>query len=98
MLGLRLSGPANEPILRDIPEIIESARLTIRPPRPGDGRLVFEAVRDSLETLRRFPASLAWALAQPSIETSEKYCREAYSNFVARRDLPLLLLLRGSDI
>src|SRR6266496_2040512 len=87
-----------EPILREIPESIESQRLRIRPPRPGDGQLLFEAVRESLVDLRRFPASMPWALAEPSIETSEKYCREAYSNFLARRDLPLLLLLKDRDV
>lgn len=93
-----MSATPIEPILRDIPELLESSRLRIRPPRPGDGRIVFDAVRESLFDLRRFPASLGWALAEPSLETSERYCREAYSNFLARRDLPLLLLLKDSDI
>ncbi len=87
-----------EPILRDIPESFESERLKIRPPRQGDGQLVFDAVRESLADLRRFPASMLWALAEPSMESSEKFCREAYSNFLARRDLPLLLLLKESDV
>jgi RimJ/RimL family protein N-acetyltransferase len=87
---------SHDPILRDVPEVIHTERLTIRPPRPGDGKAVFEAVRESIVDLRRFPASLPWALVEPSVEASEKFCREAYSNFVARRDLPLLLLLRDS--
>jgi RimJ/RimL family protein N-acetyltransferase len=87
---------APDPILRDIPEQIESRQLNIRPPRPGDGQMVFEAVRESLVDLRRFPASLPWALAEPSLEASEKFCREGYANFLARRDLPLLLFLKES--
>ena len=43
-----------EPILRDIPESFESERLKIRPPRQGDGQLVFDDVRESLADLRRF--------------------------------------------
>ena len=85
-----------KPVLLDLPESIESDRLIIRPPRPGDGPMVFEAVRESLVDLRRFPASMLWALAEPSIETSEEYCREACASFLARRDLPLLLLLKES--
>lgn len=69
-----------EPILRDIPESFESERRKIRPPRQGDGQLVFDDVRESLADLRRFPASMLWALAEPSMESSEKFCREAYSN------------------
>jgi RimJ/RimL family protein N-acetyltransferase len=87
-----------EPILRNVPELIESARLRIRPPRSGDGQIVFEAVRESLVDLRRFPASMGWALVEPTLESSEKYCREAYANFQTRRDLPLLLLLKETDI
>jgi len=87
-----------EPILRDIPELIESTRLRIRPPRPGDGQMMLEAVRESLADLRRFPASMSWALAEPTLDSSERYCREAYANFQMRRDLPLVLLLKEADI
>jgi hypothetical protein len=87
---------APDPILRDIPEEIESRQLNIRPPRPGDGEMVFEAMRESLVDLRRFPASLPWALPEPSLAASEKFCREGYANFLARRDLPLLLFLKES--
>lgn len=89
---------ATDPILRHIPDHIDSPRLTIRPPRAGDGQVLFEAVRESLADLRRFPASLPWALAEPSIEVSEKFCREAEVNFLARRDLTLLLLLKESGL
>jgi RimJ/RimL family protein N-acetyltransferase len=93
-----MSAKRIEPILRDVPEVIESARLRIRPPHPGDGQIVFEAVRESLADLRRFPASMGWALAEPTPDSSERYCREAYANFQMRRDLPLLLLLNEAEI
>lgn len=85
------------PILREMPDQIHTARLTIRSPRPGDGPRVFAAVEESLAELRMFPASLRWALGEPSVEASEQYCREAYANFVTRRDLPFLVLLRDSS-
>ena len=93
-LGLMSSADSTAPILRDVPEEIHTERLLIRPPRPGDGTIVFEAVSESIADLRQFPASMPWALSEPSVEASEMYCREAHSNFVARRDLPLLVLLR----
>lgn len=92
------AGVSVEPILRDLPEWFESERLSIRPPRPGDGSMVLEAVRDSLADLRRIPALMRWALAEPSIESSERFCRDGYSNFLARRDLPLLLLRKQSGV
>jgi RimJ/RimL family protein N-acetyltransferase len=88
---------ATSPILIDVPEVLHTERLTIRPPRPGDGPAIFTAVEESLVELRRFPASLGWALAEPSVEASEQYCRGAYAKFLTRCDLPLLLLLRDSD-
>jgi RimJ/RimL family protein N-acetyltransferase len=90
--------PSPEPILRDIPEQFESDRLTIRAPRPGDGARVFEAVAESLVDLRQYPASMRWAVSEQSMDSCEKFCREGYSNFLARRDLPLLLILRGTDV
>jgi RimJ/RimL family protein N-acetyltransferase len=33
----------------------------------------------------------------PSIEASEWFCRTGFSNFAARRDFPLIMLLRGTD-
>jgi RimJ/RimL family protein N-acetyltransferase len=41
---------------------------------------------------------MGWALAEPTLDSTEKYCREAYANFQTRRDLPLLLLLKEADI
>jgi RimJ/RimL family protein N-acetyltransferase len=86
-----------KPILIDLPDAIHSERLTIRAPRLGDGRKVFEATVESLDALREFPASLPWALEDPSIEASEFFCRTGASNYIARRDFPLLFLLRESD-
>jgi len=85
-----------EPILVEVPDVIHTERLIIRPPLPGDGEAVFEAVRESLVDLRRFPASMVWALADPSVPESEKFCRKAFSDFLARRDMPFLVMLRES--
>ena len=76
----------------------ESQRLLIRRPRPGDGRAVYEAVCETLTELRAWPASLPWAMFEPSVEASENYCRQGHEAFAARRDLPLLLFLKGTDV
>lgn len=60
--------------------------------------MILEAIRESIAELRRFPASMPWTLAEPSVAHSEKYCREAHANFLARRDLPMLLLLKEREI
>ena len=85
-----------DPILIDVPGRLDTARLSLRPPRPGDGAQVFAAVAESIIALRRFPASMAWALAEPHLDASEAYCRQANANFVLRKDLPYLLFERSS--
>lgn len=78
------------------PDQFESQRLLIRCPRPGDGPLVYEAVCETLSDLRAWPASLPWAVFEPSVDASENYCQQGHAAFAARRDLPLLLFHKGS--
>lgn len=74
----------------------ESQRLLIRCPRSGDGRAVYEAVCETLDDLRAWPASLPWAVFEPSAEASENFCQQGHAAFAARRDLPLLLFRRDT--
>ncbi len=84
------------PILREVPEQFETERLVIRCPRPGDGNVVHAAVVESLAALREFPASLPWAMAEPSPEVSEQYCRESQANYQLRTSMAMLLFLKES--
>jgi hypothetical protein len=85
-----------DPLLIPVPESLDTERLRITVPRPGDGQILFDAITETLEDLRRFPASLPWAQSAPSVQSSEAYCRSSYANFIARKDLPYLLLDRSS--
>jgi len=76
---------------------IETNRLFIRPPKPGDGVEYDKAVRSSLSDLRKPCAALPWAHAEPSEEHSEKYCKWAVGEFMARRDFPLLFISRKTN-
>lgn len=82
------------PILRDLPDHFESDRLLIRCPRPGDGRLVFDSVCETLDALRAWDASLTWALAEPSVDASEQFCREGQVAWLARTGFPMLVFLK----
>jgi len=82
-----------EPVLLDIPDAFDSARLTIRVPRPGDGPGVNTAIVDSLDTLR---PSMPWAQIAPTPEESEANCRKARAEFELRRDITLRLYLKGT--
>ncbi|HJV67842.1 GNAT family protein [Ideonella sp.] len=86
------------PILRDLPEQLETERLLIRCPRAGDGAMVHAAVVETLAELRAWPASLPWAMAEPTVDASELFCREGRAAYLQRLHLPMLLLLKdGGD-
>jgi len=88
--------PAFNPVLLDIPDSFETGRLLIRAPRPGDGAILYASVVETLEDLRRYPASMPWAMDDPSVEKMEDFCRRGAANWILRADFPMLLFLRDS--
>lgn len=88
--------PAHLPILHDVPQQLDTERLILRCPRAGDGAAVHEAVVESLPQLREFGASLPWAMAEPSIDSSEVFCRQGEADYLARTNLPLLMYLKSN--
>lgn len=89
-----MPAPTMNPILRDVPDTIETDRLLLRCPRAGDGVAVHEAVVETLAELRAWPASLPWALAEPTVEASEIFCRQGQADYLTRTALPLLMFLK----
>ena len=85
-----------DPILIDLPTRIETARLFLRPPQPGDGAALHQAIVESLPQLREFLASLPWVAAEQTPDSAELFCRNAHANFIARRDLPFFLFEKTS--
>lgn len=83
-------------VLREVPAQLQSGRLLLRPPRPGDGAVLYEAVSESLPELRRFIASVPWVAAEQSVDASEIYCRTASANFLLRQDMPYLIFAKRS--
>jgi len=79
-----------------LPTSVVTDRLIIRCPQPGDGSNLFDATVDALADLRRFPASLPWALETPSIEASESFCAGGSVAFQARTDFPFLFIDKTS--
>ena len=59
---------AFNPILLDIPEQFETERLLMRAPRAGDGAVVNTSLLETLDDIRRFPASMPWAMEGQPIE------------------------------
>ncbi len=85
--------PAMKPILLDLPDQIETERLIIRAPRPGDGPPLAEAVRDSQAHLQPW---MPWAQRVASPEEYEALVREGIARWTRREDF-WMMLIRKAD-
>ncbi len=83
------------PILHDFPYSFETERLTIRGPLPGDAIPIREAVLESQNELTPW---MPWAMNVPTEEEYEVRVREGRLKFLAREDLWMILLLRGTNV
>jgi RimJ/RimL family protein N-acetyltransferase len=88
------SPAAFNPVLLDLPDRLETARLFLRAPRAGDGPVVLASVLETLEDLRRFPASMTWAIGEQTPEQAEDLCRRSAAHWILRTDFPFLLFRR----
>lgn len=82
-----------DPILLDFPDQLETERLLIRAPRPGDGLAVYEAIQESLEELRPW---MHWAHRAQTPDVTERVVRSAMARFISREELRMHLY-RKSD-
>jgi RimJ/RimL family protein N-acetyltransferase len=86
--------PTVEPVLIDVPERIETARLILRCPRRGDGAVVNPAVVASHVELDPW---LPWATTLPTLDESEANCRRQQARFILREDLVMLVFERDAS-
>lgn len=81
------------PIMIDFPDEFFTERLLIRMPRPGDGKVVCEAVNATIEELKPW---MKWAQEKHTEYSSELRIREAHIKFLSRENLRLLVFLKDS--
>jgi RimJ/RimL family protein N-acetyltransferase len=78
--------------LRTVP--LRTRRLVIRPPRRGDDRLVYPAVRESMKELAPW---LIWATVAYDAKSARAFVRDAMRDYTAGRGYALLMFTRGGD-
>lgn len=71
---------------------LRTRRLVIRPPRRGDDRLVYPAVRESMRDLSRW---LVWATDAYDARTCRAFVRDAMRDYAAGRGFGLLMFTHG---
>jgi ribosomal-protein-serine acetyltransferase len=84
----------DNPVLLEIPNSFETARLMIRVPRPGDGQLVYEAVQESLPELKPW---LPWAQRPQTVDGIETLLRRDAGRFILREDFTMLAFRKDDD-
>lgn len=88
-----------KPILIDLPLPILTDRLLLKPPTPGDGVCLNEAIIETYDQLRD---TMPWAQHKPTINDSEEFVRLAAANWILKNDtepyLPLFIFDRSTNL
>ncbi|MGP4074279.1 GNAT family N-acetyltransferase [Halobacillus sp. K22] len=79
------------PILKDVRSKLETERLVLKMPEPGDGAVINQAIQASIEQLRPW---LGFVQDVPTPEDTEVNTREAHAKFLTRENLRYLIFLR----
>jgi RimJ/RimL family protein N-acetyltransferase len=78
-------------IIQQLPESIETERLLLRVPHPGDGQQIYDAVLESHERLIPW---FIWAQKVAGPEEQELFVRQAYSKYLLNEDMMLCIFLK----
>ena len=76
---------------------LETPRMWLRCPYPGDGASVYQGVAETLPQLRAWPDSLPWAQKPQSAQASEDYCQTSYAAWAMRISWPMLMIDKASE-
>lgn len=85
-----------DPLRIAVPDLIETARLRLRPFDEADAPALHEALVESIAALREHLGFLPWVAEAPTPESALARCRRARGNFLLRQDLPYLAFERSS--
>ncbi|ELK44709.1 UNVERIFIED_CONTAM: GNAT family N-acetyltransferase [Halobacillus marinus] len=81
------------PVMVDVKEKLETDRLILRIPEPGDGAEINASIRRSIEELRPW---LGFVQQLPTVEETEANARESRAKFYLRTNLRYLLFEKES--
>lgn len=73
------------------PDVLTTNRLVLHAVRPGHEIRILEAVKASLTELRAYPASLPWAVHEPTLSSTSAFCKISQDGFARRQDFTFLI-------
>jgi RimJ/RimL family protein N-acetyltransferase len=82
-------------LLLEIPEKVDTERLTLAAGRAGQGAALNAAVLESFGELKPW---MPWARKVPSVDESETFCRESHAKWIAREMLDFAMLRRADGL
>ena len=82
------------PILIEVPTTIQTERLILRMPMPGDGKVVNSAIKASMNELKPW---LGFAQTEPTVDDTEINTRQAHGKFLTRENLRYLIFKRDTN-
>jgi RimJ/RimL family protein N-acetyltransferase len=74
-----------------VPSHLHTRRLLLRAFAVEDAPALHDALRESIDELRRHLWFLPWVAQEQSLASAEARCRTAQANFLVRADLPYLV-------
>lgn len=84
-----------DPILIDVPELLEADDLQLRRPRAGDGPLLLDMQTATFAELQPW---MPWARQPPTEDDCEAWCRRAHARFLLREDFVWWVFERGGEL
>lgn len=84
-----------EVLLLNVPEAVETERLSLRATRAGMGPAIYEAVRESKRDLDRW---MPWSRETKSTNDTERHCREMQLKWHAREELDFCIHRRADGL
>lgn len=77
-----------KPILFDFKLPLQTERLMLRSVMPGDGKAIYEAIKESYDQFKEW---LPWCQELPTVESSEETARNFYADYILKKALHFVI-------
>ena len=76
---------------------IENDEIILSILQESDAQDLYEAVKNTLVDLRKFPASLPWAIEEPELESSKTFCRSRLQALLNKENFVFTIRLKENN-
>lgn len=77
---------------------IENEQIVLNIVQESDAEDIYMGIKESLNDLRKFPASLPWALEEPSLEASQAFCRSRLTALLNQENFVFIVRSKISHV